>query len=216
MAPPAPDWVESRWPHASAPLAHFAQRLATTGVGHGLIGPREVHRLWERHLLNCAVAADVAGPEATVLDVGSGAGLPGLVWALVRPDLLLTLVEPLQRRADFLMETIAELGLADRVQVRRARAEELAGTTIADVVTSRAVAPWSRLAGWSLPLVAPAGKVAALKGASAAEELSRSAGDLRRAGAGHTEVLVLGADVLEHPTRVVIVRRRDDDSERTS
>lgn len=216
VAPPAPGWVESRWPHASEPLAQFAQRLATTGVERGLIGPREVHRVWDRHLLNCAVAADVARPEASVLDLGSGAGLPGLVWALVRPDLDLTLVEPLHRRAGFLVEVVAELGLGSRVQVLRGRAEELAGSITADVVTSRAVAPWARLAGWSLPLVAPAGMVAALKGASASEELDRSADDLRRAGAGHAEVLIFGADVLEHPTRVVVIRRRDEGNEGTS
>lgn len=170
--------------------------------------------MWDRHLLNCAVAADVAVSKATVLDLGSGAGLPGLVWALVRPDLVITLVEPLRRRADFLTETVGDLGLADRVHVRRARAEDLAGSVTADVVTSRAVAPWSRLAAWSLPLVAPAGMVAALKGASAAEELEQSAEDLRRAGAGHAEVVLFGADVLEHPTRVVVIRRGDADSER--
>jgi 16S rRNA (guanine527-N7)-methyltransferase len=166
-------------------------------------------------LLNCAVAADVARPEVTVLDLGSGAGLPGLVWALIRPDLVLTLVEPLQRRAGFLVEVVAELGLGSRVQVLRGRAEELAGSITADVVTSRAVAPLSRLAGWSLPLVAPAGIVAALKGASAAEELDRSADDLRRAGAGPAEVLIFGADVLEQPTRVVVIRRHDEGNEGT-
>ena len=215
-APPVPPLVESRWPQAVAELADYAERLATTGVERGLLGPREVHRLWDRHLLNCAVAVDVAPPAATVLDLGSGAGLPGLVWALVRPDLVVTLVEPLRRRAAFLTEAIAGLGLERRVQVRRARAEDLAGSVTADVVTSRALAPWSRLAGWSLPLVAPGGMVAALKGASAAEELARSAEHLRQAGATHTEVLLFGADVLAHPTRVVIIRRGDEDNEGTS
>jgi 16S rRNA (guanine527-N7)-methyltransferase len=175
-----------------------------------------VHRLWDRHLLNCAVAVGVAPQGSTVVDIGSGAGLPGLVWALVRPDLVVTLVEPLQRRVDFLTSAVADLGLADRVQVRRARAEDLARTLTADVVTSRAVAPWSKLAGWSLPLVAPAGMVAALKGASAADELARSAADLRRAGAGHTRVVLFGADILQHPTRVVVVRRSDENNEGTS
>ena len=214
-APPVPPLVQSRWPQAVAELADYAERLATTGVERGLLGPREVHRLWDRHLLNCAVAVDVAPPAATVLDLGSGAGLPGLVWALVRPDLVVTLVEPLRRRAAFLSEAIAGLGLERRVQVRRARAEDLAGSVTADVVTSRALAPWSRLGGWSLPLVAPAGMVAALKGASAAEELARSAEYLRQAGATHTEVLLFGADVLAQPTRVVIIRRGDEDNEGT-
>lgn len=215
-APEAPALVRTRWPHARSGLEHFASRLATAGVERGLIGPRELPRLWQRHLLNCAVAADVAPPGSTVLDIGSGAGLPGLVWALVRGDLMVTLVEPLQRRQVFLTEAVAELELGDRVQVVRARAEDLAGSVTADVVTSRAVAPWSKLGPWSLPLVAAGGMVAALKGASAEAELAESASVLRRAGAGRMQVLTFGADVLEHPTRVVVVRRHDfEDSEAT-
>ena len=215
-APVVPDLVRQRWPHASSGLELFASRLATAGVERGLIGPREVPRLWDRHLLNCAVAVDIAPSRSTVLDIGSGAGLPGLVWALVRPDLNVTLVEPLQRRESFLTEAVAELELADRVQVVRARAEDLAGSVTADVVTSRAVAPWSRLGPWSLPLVAPQGMVAALKGASAEAELAASATALRRAGARRMQVLRFGADVLEHPTRVVVLRRHDlEDREAT-
>ena len=211
-----PALVRIRWPHARSGLELFASRLATTGVARGLIGPREVPRLWQRHLLNCAVAAEIAPPGSTVLDLGSGAGLPGLVWALVRPDLVVTLVEPLQRREVFLTEAVAELELSYRVRVVRARAEDLAGSVTADVVTSRAVAPWSRLGPWSLPLVAPGGMVAALKGSSAEAELTESAPALRRAGAGRMQVLTFGADVLEHPTRVVVVRRHDfEDSEAT-
>lgn len=186
--------------------------LATTGVQRGLIGPRETPRLWERHLLNCAVAVEAAPVGASVLDLGSGAGLPGLVWALVRPDLHVTVVEPLQRRADFLREVVEELGLAERAEVLRARAEELRGRITADVVTSRAVAPWSRLAGWCLPLVAPGGVVAALKGAKAIKELAEAEEDLRRAGAGETRVVAYGADVLAQPTLVALVWPRRPDS----
>jgi 16S rRNA (guanine527-N7)-methyltransferase len=184
------------------------QWLATAGVERGLIGPREIPRLWDRHVLNCAVAVDLAVPNASVLDVGSGAGLPGLVWALVRPDLTVTLVEPLQRRVDFLREVVADLQVAGRVQICRARAEDLAGKAQADVVTCRAVAPWSRLAGWCLPLVTVDGVVAALKGASARAELAAAASDLLSAGAGATDVVVYGADVLEQPTHVALVRPR--------
>lgn len=186
--------------------------LATTGVQRGLIGPRETPRLWERHVLNCAVAVEVAPVGASVLDVGSGAGLPGLVWALVRPDLHVTVVEPLQRRADFLREAVDELGLAGRVEVLRARAEDLAGRITADVVTSRAVAPWARLAGWCLPLVAPGGVVAALKGSTAREELAAAEEALNRAGAGPTCVVTYGAEVLEPPTVVALVWPRGTDS----
>ena len=120
----------------------FAELLATTGVERGLIGPREVPRLWSRHLVNCAVVAEgpdsPLAPGCTVADVGSGAGLPGVVWALVRPDVRVTLIEPLLRRATFLNEAVTELALGDRVEVLRARAEDVDRTF--DVVTARAVA----------------------------------------------------------------------------
>lgn len=208
----APAWCRTRWPAAVHDLERYAEKLATAGVERGLIGPREGPRRWERHVLNCAVAADVAPEGASVLDLGSGAGLPGLVWALVRPDLTVTLVEPLHRRVEFLREVVADLHVGDRVQVRRARAEELAGQATADVVTSRALAPWSRLAGWCMPLVAPGGVVAALKGVSAREELAAAAADLRRVGAGDTHVVAYGADVLDQPTLVALVWPRTSGS----
>ncbi len=186
-------------------LGRYADRLADAGVQRGLLGPREVPRLWERHVLNCAVAVDAAPVGATVLDVGTGAGLPGLVWTLVRPDLSVHLVEPTQRRVEFLRETIDELALGGRVRVSRARAEELAGVASADVVTSRAVAGWPRLAAWCLPLVAPGGVVAALKGESARAEVDAATADLRRLGAAHPRVVVYGADVLAQPTTVVLL-----------
>ena len=146
------------------PLAErFADLLATDGVVRGLIGPREVPRLWDRHLLNCALLGlgDPRGRHRG--DVGSGAGLPGLVLAIRRPDLRVTLVEPLLRRTTFLTEVVEQLALAN-VEVVRDRAEELHGHRSFDVVTSRAVAPLDRLARWSLPLVAPGGRMLAMKG----------------------------------------------------
>jgi 16S rRNA (guanine527-N7)-methyltransferase len=195
-----------RWPTAGDELVRYASWLTTAGVDRGLVGPREIPRIWERHILNCAVAVDVAPLGSTVLDVGSGAGLPGLVWALIRPDLQLSLLEPSLRRTRFLTEVVHDLGVGDRVRVIRGRAEEVAGQLSADVVTSRAVAPWTKLAQWSLPLVAPGGIVAALKGASAETELQQAAGPLRRAGAGSGSVLVYGADELSQPTHVVVLR----------
>ncbi|HEX6328516.1 MAG TPA: 16S rRNA (guanine(527)-N(7))-methyltransferase RsmG, partial [Jiangellaceae bacterium] len=130
--------------------------LAGPGIERGLLGPREVPRLWDRHLLNCAVIQDAVAQGATVLDVGSGAGLPGVVLAVVRPDLAVTLVEPLLRRSVFLGEVVAELRLSN-VNVVRSRAEELHGKVIADVVTARAVAPLDRLARWTIPLVRTGG-----------------------------------------------------------
>lgn len=188
-------------------LAAYAALLGTVGVERGLIGPREIPRLWDRHLLNCAVVADPGAdlvPEgAHVVDVGSGAGLPGLVWALTRPDLTVTLVEPLLRRATFLTEAVADLGLTDRVTVQRARAEEAAGTLAAPVVTARAVAPLARLVGWALPLVAPGGTLLALKGRSAEEELIAARAALADWPVASAEVVECGAGVVDPPTRVV-------------
>lgn len=193
------------------PLIDYHRVLATAGVERGLIGPREVERLWERHVLNCAVVVvPTPGgvPEgATVADVGSGAGLPGLVWAIVRPDLRVTLIEPLLRRSTFLSECVDTLGLGDRVVVTRARAEDLRPSPGFDVVTARAVAPMEKLLGWTLPLVRVGGTLLALKGASAAEELGRSQHLLTRYGGGQSRVVTFGQEVVDTPTTVVEVRR---------
>ncbi len=189
------------------PLAErYADLLATEGVLRGLIGPREGPRLWERHLLNCAVLGDAVPEGATVCDLGSGAGLPGVVLAIVRPDLDVTLVEPLLRRTTFLEEVVAELGL-DQVRVVRARAEELHGKATFDVVTSRAVAPLGRLLGWSVPLVAAGGAVLAMKGSSARDEIQGAAKVLRRLRCATPEVLELGAEIVHPPTTAVRVAR---------
>jgi 16S rRNA (guanine527-N7)-methyltransferase len=193
------------------PLARrFAKLLVTDGVVRGLIGPREAPRIWERHLLNCAVVADLIPSGATVVDVGSGAGLPGMVLAVARPDLAVTLVEPLARRTAFLTEAVAALGL-DRTTVVRARAEECVGKLpLADVVTARAVAPLDRLAGWCLPLAAVGGRLLAMKGASAAAEIAEHAEALDRLGAGTPSVRTCGDEILAEPTTVVeIVRERE-------
>ncbi len=187
--------------------ARYAELLAGDGVIRGLIGPREVPRLWERHLVNCAVLAEVVPEGATVCDLGTGAGLPGIVLAIARPDLRVTLVEPLRRRTTFLEEAVAELGL-DRCEVRRARAEELHGSELFDVVTSRAVAPLPRLLAWSMPLVSPGGALLAMKGSRAAAEITDAADDLRRLGCADPEVLSLGGGDparLDPPTTVVRV-----------
>lgn len=149
----------------------YAGLLATEGIVRGLIGPREVPRLWDRHLLNCALVADLVPEGSTVCDIGSGAGLPGIVLALRRPDLHVTLVEPLLRRTTFLEEVVTELGL-DQVRVVRGRAEDQRGGAPFEVVTSRAVAPLPRLLAWSMPLVAPGGVLLALKGSSATAEVA--------------------------------------------
>jgi 16S rRNA (guanine527-N7)-methyltransferase len=203
------------------PLAErFADLLATTGVLRGLIGPREAPRLWERHLINCALLGEAVPPEADVCDLGSGAGLPGLVLALRRPDLRVTLVEPLLRRTTFLDEAAAELGLLN-VEVVRGRAESLHGQREFTVVTSRALAPLSRLVDWSLPLVRPGGALLAMKGVSVLEEIDSAQAALRRHGAGAVSVETYGTETIDPPTRVVRVRmqldrRRTAESQRGS
>ncbi len=195
--------------------AAYAELLATDGVVRGLIGPRETPRLWERHLLNCAVVAERIPEGARVIDVGSGAGLPGLVLAIARPDLTVTLVEPLARRTSFLIEAVQRLGLTRDVRVFRGRAEEAAAGSrdreplSADIVTARAVAPLDRLASWCLPLVAAGGRLVALKGASAADEITEHTEAVIRLGGGTPELHRCGEGVIEAPATVVeVVRER--------
>jgi 16S rRNA (guanine527-N7)-methyltransferase len=182
----------------------YATLLAAEATVRGLIGPREVPRLWERHVLNCAVVTDLVPSEASVCDIGSGAGLPGLVMAIRRPDLAVTLVEPLLRRTSFLEEAVQVLALGN-VEVLRARADALHGQRSFDVVTSRAVAPLDRLSEWSLPLVRSGGVFLAMKGSTVQAELD-SAVQAIRAGQGIIDgVVELGAGVVDPPVRVVRV-----------
>jgi 16S rRNA (guanine527-N7)-methyltransferase len=194
----------------------YAEILATDGVIRGLIGPREAPRIWDRHLLNCAVVAELIPPRATVIDVGSGAGLPGMVLAVARPDLTVTLLEPLARRTAFLDEVVTALGLARSVTVVRARAEECVGPKArhpvppADIVTARAVAPLDRLAGWCLPLTAVGGRLLALKGASADAEVVEHRAVVERLGGDVPVVRRCGVGLIDPPTTVVeIVRVRE-------
>ena len=200
--PPAPEAARELFGARLALADAYVDALATAGVDRGLIGPREIDRLWDRHLLNCAAAADVATEQAVVADVGSGAGLPGIVWAIRRPDLDITLIEPMARRVRFLAEVVGRLGLGT-VDIVRARAEELHGEQIYDVVTARAVAPLERLARWCLPLVRRGGALVAFKGDSAEREIAEASSTVRRLGATGVRIAIYGEDVLETPTRVV-------------
>jgi 16S rRNA (guanine527-N7)-methyltransferase len=195
----------ARYPDAADGLRAYAELLGTDGVVRGLIGPRETGRLWSRHVANCAVLEELVPQGVSVADIGSGAGLPGLPLALVRPDLRVVLVEPLLRRATFLGEAVEALGLSGRVEVLRGRAEEQ--KLAVDVVTARAVAPLDRLAGWTLPHVVVGGVLLALKGEGAAEEVASSQQALEKVGGGQAEVLLCGAGVVEPPTTVVRVVR---------
>jgi 16S rRNA (guanine527-N7)-methyltransferase len=194
----------------------FADLLGTAGVVRGLIGPREAPRLWERHLLNCAAVTELISSAATIIDVGSGAGLPGIVLAVARPDISVILVEPLARRTAFLEEAVSLLGLTEQVTVERGRAEEFVGRLSASVVTARAVAPLDRLAEWCLPLTALGGSLLALKGMTAAEEVSDTASAVAALGGGAAVIRQCGSGLIEPPTTVVeIVRERDVVSKRS-
>jgi len=187
----------------------YVELLATAGVERGLIGPREAPRLWDRHVLNSLALAPSVPQGSSVADLGSGAGLPGLVLAIGRPDLTLTLVEPLLRRTTFLTEVVEELALRN-VRVCRARAEELHGTEAFDLVTARALAPLDRLLGWGMPLVRDGGALLAMKGSSAAEEIRAAETVLARLRCAPPELLTLtGPDGSSTATVVRVVRRRD-------
>ena len=181
------------------------QIRAPPRVSHGLIGPREVPRLWERHVLNCAVIADTFAPGARLVDVGSGAGLPGVVLAIVRPDLDVHLVEPMMRRTQWLEGVAADLGL-ESVTVHRGRAEEFAGTLSAPYVTARAVARLEKLARWCVPLLEPNGLLVAMKGRSAATELAEDRRALERLGLLDAVVTEHSSGLLEEPVLTVDLR----------
>lgn len=186
------------------PLARrLVGHLVTSGVVRGLIGPAEVQRIWSRHVLNCAVLSEIVPTAVRVVDIGSGAGLPGLVIAIARPDLDVVLVEPLHRRVVWLEEVAEDLGID--VTVRRARAEELAGALTGQVVTARAVASLDRLLHWGLPLVEPGGQVLAIKGRSAAQEMEAAGPVLKSWGLSGAEVVQCGLATLDVPTTVVRV-----------
>jgi len=190
------------FPAAGPNLASYAKWLATEGVVRGLIGPREVDRIWDRHLANCAAMAELIPTGASVIDIGSGAGLPGLVLAIVRPDCQVTLVEPLLRRSEFLQEVSIDLGLTN-VEVIRARAEQVKNRK-ADVVTARAVAPLERLLGWAMPLVATGGELLAMKGSNAAQEIADAQAKL---GKYQVEIHQVGQAIVDPPTTIVRVTR---------
>uniref|UniRef100_UPI000DEF1873 16S rRNA (guanine(527)-N(7))-methyltransferase RsmG n=1 Tax=Janibacter anophelis TaxID=319054 RepID=UPI000DEF1873 len=180
----------------------FAAILADTGVSHGLIGPREVPILWERHVLNCAVIEDAFPQGARLIDVGSGAGLPGVAVAIARPDLDVHLIEPMLRRTEWLSDTVTQLAL-DNVTVHRGRAEEFHGQLSAPFVTARAVARLDKLARWCLPLTEPGGRLVAMKGRSAAEELAAATKVLRRLGVVSSSVTEHGHGIVDEPTLTV-------------
>lgn len=203
--PPEPPEAADVFGGAVDQARRYAELLATDGVTRGLIGPRETERLWDRHLLNCAVVAEFLPERGVLVDIGSGAGLPGVVLAMLRPSLHVILLEPLLRRSVFLEECVTQLGLSNAT-VLRARAEEKAAAHIkADVASARAVAPLDRLAGWAAGLLRPGGELLAIKGQSAEEEIAAARPVLSRLGVRSTEVLQAGHGRVVNATTVVRV-----------
>lgn len=192
-------------PEAFEQICRYRDILASRGIEWGLLGPREVPRLWERHILNSAAVAPLVPDRARVADIGSGAGLPGIPVAVLRPDLTMDLVESLLRRSTFLTHTVDDLGITPRVRVVRARAEDL--TSRYDVLLSRALAPLDRLVRWCQPLLSDGGSILAIKGSSAEQEIAEHTVLLRRAGLA-AEVVSCRLDDEIPATTVVRLRER--------
>lgn len=186
-------------------INRYVDILQSTAVAWGFLGPREADRLWDRHILNSAALSGLLAPDSAVADVGSGAGLPGIPLAILRPDLRMTLIEPLLRRATFLTQTVEELGMTDHVTVVRSRAEDHQQSY--DVVVARAVAPLDRLIGWCNPILAPGGLILALKGATAGDEIVAANRELETARLD-AEVLMARAHPEAEPATVVRLRPR--------
>ncbi|TRW89224.1 16S rRNA (guanine(527)-N(7))-methyltransferase RsmG [Mycolicibacterium sp. 018/SC-01/001] len=202
-APPAT--VAEVFGDAAEAAYRYAEILAGAGVERGLLGPREVERLWDRHILNSAAIADAIGPGERVADIGSGAGLPGIPLALARPDVSVTLIEPLLRRSDFLREVIEHLGL-DAAVVRGRAEDRSVRETVGeqDAVVSRAVASLDKLARWCVPLLRPGGRMLAMKGERAADEVAEHRHSLAALGLTEVEVRSCGGQFVDPPATVVV------------
>ena len=204
----APQAAEALFGSALGRAQRYAEILAGAGVERGLLGPREVDRIWDRHILNSAAIAELLEPGERIADIGSGAGLPGIPLALARPDLRLTLIEPLLRRSDFLREVVDDLGLD--IAIVRGRAEdrsvrEQVGEM--DAVVSRAVASLDKLTKWGVPLLRPDGRMVAIKGERAEEEIREHRRVMASLGAVDVRVMRCGADYLDPPVTAVVARR---------
>jgi 16S rRNA (guanine527-N7)-methyltransferase len=204
----APDAAGAVFGQELGRAERYAQILAGAGVERGLLGPREVDRLWDRHLLNSAAAGELLDPGDRIADMGSGAGLPGIPLALARPDLRVTLIEPLLRRSDFLREVVDDLGL--EITIVRGRAEDLSVREQVgemDAVVSRAVASLDKLASWGMPLLRDDGRMVAIKGERAEDEIQEHRRVMAALGAVDVRVMRCGVDYLDPPVTAVVARR---------
>ena len=202
----ASDAVRAYLGDAYEGVARYAELLRDQGELRGLIGPREVPRIWERHIMNSAAVVPYLPVSGSVADIGSGAGLPGIVIAVMRPELDVILVEPMERRTTWLAEVVAELGLKN-VQVKRGRAEEYHDAFEADAVTSRAVAALSKLVRMSMPLVRVGGELVILKGRNVAQEIEPARKVLRKFAATDPEILEGSTVEGVEATTILRVRR---------
>lgn len=198
---PEPDVAAALFGAGIEQARRFTANLAEHGEARGLIGPQELSRLWTRHILNSAIAAPFF--EGRAVDVGSGAGLPGLVLAIARPDVQWTLIEPMERRTAWLTEQLADLGLTN-VTVERMRGEEWDRGRVFDVATARAVSALRTLLPFTAPLVRPGGRLVFLKGANVGAEIETASKQVRKYGLEKVSVEVVGEGVLDEPTRVFL------------
>jgi 16S rRNA (guanine527-N7)-methyltransferase len=197
---PEPTAAEKLCGEALPTLRLFAEHLAQWGEELGLVGPRELDRLWTRHILNSALVAHKIG-TGTLIDIGSGAGFPGLVIAAIRPDVQCTLIEPLGRRAHWLREEAHRLGLTN-VEVRNKRAEEAAGHVIADFVTARAVSALKTLVPLAAPLVKQGGQLVLMKGQKVEDEVRAAAPILVKWSVSNPAIEVTGPEFDTEETRI--------------
>jgi 16S rRNA (guanine527-N7)-methyltransferase len=205
---PAPQAAGALFGSRLESAQRYTEILAGTGVERGLLGPREVDRLWDRHILNSAAIAELLEDGERIADIGSGAGLPGIPLALARPDLRLTLIEPLLRRSEFLREVVEDLGI--EITIVRGRAEDRSVRKQVgemDAVVSRAVATLDKLTKWSVPLLRPDGRMVAIKGERADEEIREHRRVMASLGAVDVRVMRCGADYLDPPATAVVARR---------
>lgn len=202
-----PPGTEEYFGAAYPAAVRYAQHLATTGIEWGLIGPREIDRLWTRHILNCAVVAEFIDDSDVVGDVGSGAGLPGIPIALLRPEAQVVLIEPMERRVEWLKMVVDDLGL-DNVRIVRARVEELVDEEMFTVVTSRAVKAMTTLIEWTHEVMGPEGRILALKGASVEAELAKTKKLLKRYRLSQPKIHIVDGGILDVPSRVVEIVKK--------